>query len=121
MMSEEAITVHAERAELARQNEALRAQVASLTADNEALQRAAAEKVAEIARLRADLEAMTTLKRNYAEMKDAAELREAQARARIVGILSSLPPAAFFPGCVSNLLAALTPPDEPAAKIGGDA
>lgn len=81
-------------------------------------------KDAEIARLRADLEAMTALKRNYAEMKDAAELREAQARAqeraRIVGILSSLPPAAFFPGCVSNLLAALTPPSDPAAKIGGE-
>jgi len=45
----------------------------------------------------------------------------AQERGRIAAILSSLPPAAFFPGCVSNILAALTPPDEPAAKIGGEA
>lgn len=43
MISAEAITIHAERIELARQNAALRAQVASLTADNEALQRTVAK------------------------------------------------------------------------------
>lgn len=51
MLSEEAIAYHAERIELARQNAALRAQVARLTADNEALQRTVAEKVAISGRL----------------------------------------------------------------------
>lgn len=43
------------------------------------------DKDAEIARLRADLEAMTALKRSYAEMKDAAEAERDELRAAIFG------------------------------------
>lgn len=42
-------------------------------------------KDAEIARLRADLEAMTALKRSYAELKDAAETERDELRAAIFG------------------------------------
>lgn len=122
-------------------------------------------KDAEIAKLRADLEAMTLLKRNYAKMKDAAELREAsllsateinrklllernseiaRLRAAMEALIAAAQEASLDLGAwvdhgddlriegydvdytaavkarLDAALAALTPPGDLAAKIGGE-